>query len=210
MKPMPMMGGPGRPAQAGLEGFAPPTPPTDRLFLALFPPAAQADQLAALSVEQRAACGLSGRPLRADRLHITLHHVGDHAGFPPGLVDAAMAAAARVKVPPFEVRVNQAMSFAGRGKRRNLPFVLLADRALEGVWTLQRALGLELAKARLGRHVEKDFVPHVTMLYDDVAVPQHDVPPVSWLATDFVLVHSLIGQTKHIHLGRWPLQGGEA
>jgi 2'-5' RNA ligase len=205
-----MLSGTNEPLQASLPGIEAAAPRNDRLFLALFPPAAAAEQLAALSAQQRIACGLSGQPLKTDRFHITLHHLGDYAGFPPGLVEAAKTAAASVRMPPFEVRVDQAMSFTNRNQRRNGPFVLLANDTWEGVWTLQRVLGIALAKAGLGRHAEKEFVPHVTMLYDDAVVPQHEVPPVSWLATDFVLVHSLIGQTKHIHLGRWPLRGDAA
>lgn len=206
-----MLDGTDEPLQASLEGFEPPAPRTDRLFFALFPPAADAERLAALSAQQRGAYALSGHPLKTDRFHITLHHLGDYAGFPPGLVETAKAAAAAVRASPFEVRVDQAMSFAGRvNSRRKRPFVLLADEALEGVWTLRRVLGIALAKAGLGRLVEKDFIPHVTMLYDAAIVPQHEVPPVSWCATDFVLVHSLIGQTTHIQLGRWPLGGDVA
>jgi 2'-5' RNA ligase len=194
-------------AQPDLFGNEKPAKRRDRLFLALFPPAPVAEQIASLSKDQRDSYGISKAPLRTERFHITLHHLGDHAGFPPGLVETVKRAVATVKVAPFEVRVNKAVSFK---RAANRPFVLLADPALRGVWALHKALGFELVKAGLGRHVEKDFTPHVTMLYDDAVVPEHEVPPISWRVTDFVLVHSLIGETTHIHLGRWPLQGGEA
>jgi 2'-5' RNA ligase len=31
------------------------------------------------------------------------------------------------------------------------------------------------------------------------------VAPIAWRAREFVLVHSLLGQTRHIPLARWPL-----
>jgi 2'-5' RNA ligase len=33
------------------------------------------------------------------------------------------------------------------------------------------------------------------------------VNPVSWKVTEFVLVHSLVGQTRYIQLARWTLEG---
>jgi 2'-5' RNA ligase len=42
-------------------------------------------------------------------------------------------------------------------------------------------------------------------MYDSQSVAEQAVDPIRWSAHDFVLVHSLIGQTKHIHLGRWGL-----
>ncbi len=31
--------------------------------------------------------------------------------------------------------------------------------------------------------------------------------PVSWRADAFVLIHSLVGLTEHVELGRWALRG---
>ena len=54
--------------------------PTDRLFFALFPDAEAAMQIAGLARSLREEHGLHGQPLREDRLHVTLHHLGDYAG----------------------------------------------------------------------------------------------------------------------------------
>jgi 2'-5' RNA ligase len=51
------------------------------------------------------------------------------------------------------------------------------------------------------------FMPHVTLLYDRQTVDAQGITPVSWRVTEFVLVHSLLGQSRHIVLGRWPLRG---
>jgi len=47
----------------------------------------------------------------------------------------------------------------------------------------------------------------VTLLYDDVLVQERAVEPIRWTVSEFVLVHSLLGQTRHIPLARWSLGG---
>ena len=71
----------------------------------------------------------------------------------------------------------------------------------------QKALGLSMAHAGLGKQVARQFNPHVTLLYDRALAPEAPVEPVSWTVSEFVLIHSLLGQTRHIVLGRWALQG---
>jgi RNA 2',3'-cyclic 3'-phosphodiesterase len=56
----------------------------------------------------------------------------------------------------------------------------------------------------------KPYTPHMTLLYDSAGVAEHAIEPVSWRATEFRLVHSLLGQTKHISLGSWPLSEAQA
>jgi 2'-5' RNA ligase len=85
------------------------------------------------------------------------------------------------------------------------PFVLTGDAA---PWRpLRDALGAALKRNGLGGavHVEDDFKPHVTLLRDDTRVKPLAVEPITWMVRDFVLVHSLLGQTKHVHIGRWAL-----
>jgi 2'-5' RNA ligase len=58
--------------------------------------------------------------------------------------------------------------------------------------------------AGLGRR-ERAFVPHVTLLYDARNVTVQPVDPLGWTVREFVLVHSLLGQTRYRVLGRWTL-----
>jgi hypothetical protein len=71
----------------------------------------------------------------------------------------------------------------------------------------QQTLGTELKKTSLGLWAKGAYTPHVTLLYDDQLVPATAVQAIGWTATELVLVHSLLGETRHIHLGRWPLSG---
>lgn len=187
--------------QGSLAGFAAPKP-TDRLFFALMPPAEVAERIAAAAQALRERFELRG-PLRpTGHLHVTLHHLGDFAGLPMQLVEAAKAAAAGVAMTPFEVRLDRVGSFSGRAPRR--PFVLLGAATSTGTAELYGALGARLAAAGLVRR-ERAFVPHLTLLYDARTVPTGPVEAVGWVAREFLLIHSLLGRSEYRVLGRWML-----
>lgn len=179
--------------------------PGDRLFFALYPDAHTAQRIVELAQRTRAAHGLRGKPLRADRVHVTLHHLGDHAGLPGVLVEAASEAAAAVVMPPFAVSFDRVASFPGRAGKR--PCVLRGEdeHSNEPQYAFQRALGERLQARGLGRHVERRFLPHVTLLYDERLLPPEAVDPIGWSVREFVLIHSLLGRTEHRVLGRWSL-----
>ena len=153
-------------AQSTFPGFEE-AKPTDRLFLALFPPPEVAMEIAGLAARLRADHGLRGRPLEAARFHITLNHLGDYAGLPPEIVRQANAAAeaAANRSVPFDVAFNRAESFASAP--RNRPLVLRGGDGLAQLMVFQQALGTELAKVNLGQWTKGGYTPHVTLLYDD-------------------------------------------
>ena len=196
--------------QFDLAGLTPPPKPTDRLFFALFPSEKAIPQIVKTSQKLRDAHGLTGKSLSNDRLHVTLHHVGDYAGgLPNGLVEAAQNVASTIAMPFFDVTFDRAMSFAGRP--RNRPFVMRGNERQDGglavLMAFQKTMYLAMCRAGLqGPRANAKFAPHVTLMYDDQGIPEQAVEAVSWTAHDFVLVHSLLGQTRHIHLGHWPAQ----
>ncbi|CAN5160092.1 2'-5' RNA ligase family protein [soil metagenome] len=177
-------------------------PPTDRLFFGLYPDAATAEAIAGQARAFSGAHGLSGRPLAPDRFHVTLHEIGVFAGLPRGIVEKALEAGARVAASSFDVRFDRVGSFHNRG---NNPFVLRGGEGLSALTIFQQALGLAMGKAGLGRQVSKTFTPHVTLLYDNALVVETPIEPLGWTVSEFVLIHSLIGQTRHVPLGRWTL-----
>lgn len=178
-------------------------PITDRLFFAIFPDPATATQIARQADALRAAHRLDGRPLAPERFHITLHHLGDHAGVRRDIVAMASDAAGAMATSPFEVVFDRAASFHNGG---NNPFVLQGGEGLEALKAFQRELGLAMARAGLGKLVDRSFTPHVTMLYDRRLVAEQALSPIRWTVGDFTLVHSLLGRTEHIPLARWALR----
>src|SRR5271155_2086513 len=172
----------------------------DPLFFALLP-----DEDAARSIEQlvedfRRAHGLTGvlRPL-----HVTLCDLTVRTNMQK-TIDVAAKAAASVAAAPFRIAFNRATRF-GSGKAER-PFVLVGDDGVTGAARFRQTLSLELRKADLGKW-PANFTPHLTLLYDKALPDVQDIAPIEWTAREFVLLRSVIGQTRHETLGRWPLQG---
>lgn len=107
--------------QSTFAGFDAPRS-TDRLFYALFPDEDAAARIATLAHSLRDEHALQGKALQTARLHVTLHHLGDHAGLPQDLVARACDAAGTVAMPAFGIAFDSVSSFAGR--TRNRPLVL--------------------------------------------------------------------------------------
>lgn len=177
-------------------------PATDRLFFAIVPPAPTVTQVYALQQDLRVRHGLWGRPLPMDRLNITLCHLGDYIGLPQSVVAQAREAAGRVKSAAFDITFDRALTFTGRV--RNRPFVLRSGDGAPGVHSFQRELGEAMTASGLGKFV-RPYTPHMTLLYDTADVAEHAIDPVAWRAAEFRLIHSLLGQTRHITLGAWTL-----
>jgi len=188
--------------QLSLAGFEP-AQPSDRLFFAVMPDAATAQRIAALAQRLRGELGLRGQPRPTAHFHITLHHLGDYVGLPADVLAQARAAAAGVAQAGFDVIFDHVASF---NAKRKLPLVLRGQEpALAELVQLQQALGQRMATCGLGRRVEKLFVPHLTLLYDDRSIAPQVIEPLRWRVDELLLVHSLLGRTEHRVLGRWPL-----
>lgn len=182
--------------------LAPPREPHDRLFFALFPDTPTAARIVERARALRAQHGMTARVQDAARMHITLQHLGDFAGVPQRIVESASAAAATVAMAPFEVTFDRAASFGGNPKA--LPYVLLGNENA-ALKAFNKTLGGAMAKALLPP--DATFTPHVTMLRDPVSASEQPIEPITWTVREFVLIHSLLGQTRHIPLGRWTLRG---
>jgi 2'-5' RNA ligase len=188
--------------QDELPGFSPPTP-TDRLFLAIFPDLDTAARIAALADEQIARHGLRCKPLLPGRLHVTLFHLGDSTGLRQDVVDAAIRASSRLHAKPFELRFDEIASF--RGRRDKSPFVLKASGGNEALHAFHVELGRGLREEGLPSLDGNRYEPHITMAYGARLAAAENVAPIAWPAEEFVLVHSLLGKTRHIPLARWHL-----
>jgi 2'-5' RNA ligase len=176
---------------------------TDRLLFAAIPDAGSASSVAELRQKLRAKHRLRGKPIATERLHVTLHHVGDFATLPGGIVARAGAIASSISMRPFKVEFNGALSF--RGRPGNSPFVLQGDEGVIGLVILQHRLGRLMENAGLGR-ADPHYTPHMTLLYDDRVVADEAVRPIGWAVHEFVLVHSLLGRSRYNVLARFPLR----
>lgn len=193
---------PDAPSQSSLFDSAPPLP-TDRLFLGLFPDISAIARIDSLGAQALQRNNLRVPRQKPERLHVTLFHIGDWAGLPQDTVAAASSAAASLKAEPFEICFDEVATFAGRlGKH---PLVLKSAQVTDSLYSFREKLGQELTRAGLGRSVSRGFEPHVTLAYAPTLIAAEVVEPVRWSVHDFVLIHSLLGQTRYIELGRWQL-----
>jgi RNA 2',3'-cyclic 3'-phosphodiesterase len=165
-----------------------------RLFLALWPDAAQ--RAALIRLQSAWAWPPAARPVAAGRLHLTLHFLGDvdDAALPPLLdaLGAVRAAAGRVVLERLRLWPGGVAVAEGR-----------ADASLTG---LHAGLGEAVAQAGVATQA-RPWTPHVTLARDAAsarAAARHTLMP--WSVDRFVLVWSQPAR-GYLVLQEWPLAG---
>jgi 2'-5' RNA ligase len=187
-------------------GMLPPDliPGKNRLFFAIFPDRETSERIATLAASLQREHQLKGSPLRTDRFHITLHHLGDHSTLRTDIVEQATRAAEKITARRFPVVFDRAMSFSRKFGDR--PFVLRGGTGLDDLIAFRDSLSLALQEVDLDYYANSTFTPHVTLLYDKTSVAERSVDTIEWTTSELVLVHSLIGETVHNRIGTWSLR----
>lgn len=174
------------------------------LFFAMLPDAAAAARILALAERLRAQHGLPDKPLLAEHLHVTLQPLWStkRTPPPPPLIEVARQVASTIVSPPFDIVFDRALRF-GRPADRNRALVLQSgDNVL--LTAFQQRLSAALAQR--GLRLPRPPDPHMTLLYTSRHIAQQRIEPLRWPATMFALVLSYVGETRHEHLGSWPLR----
>ena len=117
---------------------------------------------------------------------------------------AVETAAESLREACFGIRFDRAGSFAA-APRAKLPLVLRGGKSVIPLIAFQHALGMALAREGFAHRLHAPYTPHMTLLYDGCYVPPREVAPLEWTARSLVLVHSLLGRTRHVPLASWPL-----
>jgi 2'-5' RNA ligase len=181
------------------------TAPADRIFFAVRPPPATASSISRLAWHLRDKHRLVGKPLRPGCFHVSLLFAGYDGRMPPGTLDALIAAAGRVGVRRFRAGFDWAASFR-RSTRR--PLVLRGDNGVTGlVWLRDKLVAATLDVPGAVPAARNHFTPHLTLIYDDTEIREEPVEEIGWPVTEFVLIRSLFGLSRHVVLKRWPLLG---
>ena len=173
------------------------------VFFAALPDATMSAGTEGIARDVRRRLGLTATPIPPERLHVSLLSVGGFSGScPPAVIDAAMRAAGTVSMAPFKVGFDRVASFSASHGQRAL--VLTGDGdGVAGFMRLQEALKHALMKAGLRLPRQSSFSPHLTMMYDENRTCDFAIEPIGWTVSRFVLVDSLVGQSRHVHLGQW-------
>lgn len=164
-----------------------------RLFFAIRPPAGV---LGYIVEEQR--CFGPGHAVRPEHLHLTTAITEDHAIFPVAIAEAMRAIGDRIFADQFPIVLDQIAA-----SHRSV--VMVPSEPLRTFHAFQRQLACGMARAGIGQRRDWRFSPHVTLLYRHGAPLRQWTDTLSWTATEFVLIHSLLGETRHEVLARWPL-----
>jgi 2'-5' RNA ligase len=167
-----------------------------RLFFALVPDAAAAAEIG------RLRDGLGGARARVadERLHMTLFALDLPMTPPAGLIADMSAAAARLAGPALRIVLHE---LVGNGAVT----CLKPGDHMPVLKAAQQRLAPALADAGIWPNRGFRFDPHVTIAYGQGESVRRQLWPISWRAREFFLVHSLVGLTEHVALGRWPLEG---
>ncbi|MBY3037547.1 2'-5' RNA ligase family protein [Rhizobium laguerreae] len=176
-----------------------------RLFFALCPPAAVERQAGSIADDYGKTFSLSAKP-RLTTLHVTIIGIDDYEELPEDAVIAARQAGATVEGAPITITFDRILSFRREGRAR--PLVLCGEGGLKPLTRLHVQLGVGMHNAGLRHNISRDFTPHMTLLYDRKTVPPARLDtPVSWTASEFLLIHSILGKTEYRIIDRWPLLG---
>ena len=171
------------------------------LFFALRPDAQATQRIRALAVEQREAHGLEGKITEDEQLHVTVCFLGPVSKLPPDAVAMADAAARTMQAAPFALTLDRVKSFPGSNA-----FVLCRENDCKPLVQLRNRLLVALARSGRFRLERREFRPHVTLMHDPHLVGLLEVEPVSWTASELLLMRSHHGLAPYQVLGRYPLK----
>jgi 2'-5' RNA ligase len=183
-------------AEPGQSESSPATPPSLRLFFALWPDDATRDALNRTGKWLHQHWG--GRRMRADTLHITLAFLGST---PADQLDVLAACADAVKTDAFELVLDQ----AGYWRHNRIGWLGASETPPQHV-DLVGALNAALQGAGFAVDA-RPHVPHITLLRNTAGGEVPACVPVNWSVSDFVLVSSRT-ETDGAHyevIRRWPL-----
>jgi 2'-5' RNA ligase len=146
---------------------------------------------------------LGASRIDVERLHISLHHIGDYARLKRDVLHRAERAGEAVAMRSFEVTCRSIMSFEGapsrNGGKRQRPLVMLGESDALIEFHAMLGAALKACSLRAAPH----FTPHMTLLYSPNRVAQHPVEPIRFMVRDFALIHSERGLGRYHTIGSW-------
>lgn len=174
-------------------------------FFAALPDERARGEIAEMAERFRKSHRVSGTAVGVDNLHLLLCPMGRPDRLRLPLEGALAAAAAAVQANAFELALDSVMRLSARDGA--FPFALCADGvSAESALKLRRAIAE--AQAAVGLQVTgvSSFMPHVELLRGPlVDAIQETVLPIRWCVSEFVLIRSFFGQSRHEVIERWSL-----
>lgn len=153
--------------------------------------------------------GLAARFADTSRLHMSLLCLCKQSAQPltTEAEHAATDAARFVRLEPFDIVLDRAITFGRPGAAAAKRPIVLKGSEDAGIRALHRGLFQVLERARIIGGRLRAFTPHMTLFYDNEAAVDEPVPQVRWTVREFHLVHSLHGKSQYRVLATFPLRG---
>jgi len=167
-----------------------------RLFFALKPTDEAVEEIARV----RGGIGVAKSHVFDHRLHLTLWSLDLPMMPTAGVIDELCGAAAKVRGPALRLVMHE---LVGNGHVT----CLKPGEPMPVLKAFQQKLQLAIADAGIWPSRGFRFEPHVTLAYGQQETLRRAILPIGWRCHDFVLIHSLVGLTEHVELGRWSLEG---
>ncbi len=136
-------------------------------------------------------------------LHVTICPIGYLPDLSDERIDAACKVAGSLVTEPFEIILDRVRTYPNGQEK--LPFVAFAGNGVPRAGLFRHALIADLRRGGFVFH-RKLPEPHMTLFYDRRIVAEEPIDPIRWIVRDFVLVHSIYGEGRHVLLGQWPLR----
>lgn len=172
-----------------------------RTYFCLLPDAATATIVEALRSRLLTDQGPGWICMGWDRIHLSLQPVAKVYRPRPAILYAAIEAARRVVMPPFELCCREVVGFSPLSRNPDrCPLVLRADSL--AVQDLHRRLGAIMA--RWGLRAAPTIAPHLTLARGPKVLPPCAVDPIRFAVHDFALVRS---GAEYDVIERFPLCG---
>lgn len=183
-------------------------PGVDNFFFALSPEGDAGAHAIRIQQENLPLLGWNPYLVPESCLHVSLLDIGIRKNLTLRSIDSTLAMAKSVadglSFDAFDVSFDCAMSFNPKSTAKKA-FVLKMGAGRQQVDALCKQLGHGLALVNV-KSEDKATTPHMTLARSVQTIPVASVPPVRWKVTQLVLIHSVVGETRHVLLKRWALQ----
>jgi 2'-5' RNA ligase len=136
-------------------------------------------------------------PVVNGRLHMTLGITNDFMTLPHDMVQRMLGVGEALAGDPFTLSLDRLS-----GSERSI--ALRPNKRPAPLSALQKQIDDQLRYWNLVR-TGWSFNPHVTLGYRAGLSFLEPITPLEWQMHDVVLIHSMVGATQHIELGRWQL-----
>jgi len=174
-------------------------------FFGALPDEAVRAQFMALGERFRRSHHLFGLPVSAECLHLALCPVGRAEQLAGPLESALLAAGEAVAAQEFSASFDLVLRLSARDGQ--FPLVACGDQmTTDAALTVRKAIAEAQAAHGLRVGAVSSFLPHVELMQGPAMdAIQEPVPPISWRVSEFVLVRTFFGQSRHAIVGRWRL-----